>query len=156
MRWDGQCVEDNPSRLLKDYNDLGNANTPSACMKKCSDKGYTYAGVQYGSQCFCGNTPPPVDTLRPEAQCNRVCPGDSKEKCGGTWRMNVYKAGRLLNREIILWTHCIYTLLDKLVHISDILVKPAKLFLKICLKCCFVLNIFEVYPYSVSQIYSNH
>jgi len=90
--WDGQCVEDDNSRLLDDYNDM-TANTPTACIELCTSKGYKYAGVQYSYQCFCGNEAPPSISLRPLTECSSTCNGDRSQKCGGSWRMNVYTAG---------------------------------------------------------------
>ena len=29
----------------------------------------------------------------PEAQCGTVCPGESKQNCGGTWRNSIYSTG---------------------------------------------------------------
>ena len=57
-----------------------------------------YAGVQFGSQCFCGNEIPALKAVRPESECNMKCKGDLAQKCGGRWRMNVYKTktGKLL------------------------------------------------------------
>jgi len=90
--WDGQCVSDGSRiRLLEDKNDM-TANTPTACIKLCARKGYKYAGVQYGRQCFCGNEAPPSNRIRPMTECSYTCNGDASQKCGGRRRMNVYKA----------------------------------------------------------------
>ena len=81
------CYEDNQSRILSTYiGDFPN-NKKSVCMAACSD--YKFAGVQYGTQCFCGNDQPDPSLLRPD-QCTMTCPGNSNENCGGFWRMNVY------------------------------------------------------------------
>ena len=54
-------------------------------------KGYTYAGVQFGAECFCGNEQPGQQFLASvESECNMRCPGDNQAKCGGSYRMNVY------------------------------------------------------------------
>ena len=46
------CSTDSASaRALTAYNtDLGSATTLSACINVCAGKGYSYAGLQYGSQ----------------------------------------------------------------------------------------------------------
>jgi len=93
--WHGQCVKDTSKRLLPlGPLDLGN-NTPMNCMKRCREEGdgYAYAGVQHRHQCFCGNDPPPSNTVRDMAGCNMPCNGDGDMKCGGVWRMNVYATG---------------------------------------------------------------
>ena len=91
--WHGQCVKDNNQRLLPVEAKLGVKNTPTECVRKCKGYGYAYAGVQYGSQCFCANTPPPTNTIVDKTECNMQCSGDWQEKCGGSWRMNVYATG---------------------------------------------------------------
>ena len=83
------CVEDNPNRLLPKQISVKN-NSPSNCIEACKEAGYLLAGVQYTFQCFCGNTPPPWSVIKPGYECNHVCPGNSNQKCGGTWRMNLY------------------------------------------------------------------
>lgn len=56
-------------------------NTPAKCKAGCADAGYTYAGVEFGSQCFCGAAL--QQTLVPSTDCNYACPGDSAQTCGG-------------------------------------------------------------------------
>ena len=54
-------------------------------------KGYSFAGVQSRTQCFCGNNQPAPEFLaNQETECNMACPGDNSAMCGGGWRMNVY------------------------------------------------------------------
>ena len=59
--WNGRCVKDRKPRLFPKYLGKTNTNTPSNCIRRCkeADNGYLFAGVQYGSECFCGNVPPP-------------------------------------------------------------------------------------------------
>ena len=42
-------------------------------------------------QCFCGYKAPSLTKLLPKSDCNLACSGDSSKKCGGSWKMNVYK-----------------------------------------------------------------
>ena len=57
------------------------------------DEGYAFAGVEYGSECFCGNKPPPEDTFVDQNECDWTCPGIRDLICGALWRMNVYETG---------------------------------------------------------------
>lgn len=91
--WSGQCVEDSKDRLLPYYAGSTRDNSPCKCKDKCYDKGYAYSGVEYGMECYCGNVPPPTDSLRESEECNMACSGDSGQICGAGWRMNVYKTG---------------------------------------------------------------
>ena len=58
-------------------------------------KGYHYAGVQYGGECWCGNQEPSSSMLTQASDCNMPCPGNSSEVCGAGYRVNVYKAGEV-------------------------------------------------------------
>ncbi|KAJ8129809.1 hypothetical protein O1611_g3823 [Lasiodiplodia mahajangana] len=66
--------------------------TVEKCISVCGNQGYTYAGVEYRSQCFCGNDiaqdrMPANGTL---GDCSMACAGDSSEFCGGAARISVY------------------------------------------------------------------
>ena len=65
--------------------------TPGKCIEACQKKGYSFAGVQYGKECYCGRKAPPVHRIRAMKECDMNCKGDSSIKCGGEWRMNVFK-----------------------------------------------------------------
>jgi iron transport multicopper oxidase len=67
--------------------------TVEACMKACAN--YRYWGVEYGSQCFCGNSIHNGSSLVQGSTpsltgCNMVCQGNSTEYCGGPNRLNMY------------------------------------------------------------------
>jgi len=85
----GGCYEDNGSRMLRDKENKAMLNnSPANCRNFCS--GYRYYGVQYTMECFCGNR---IHFLLPKSsnECNANCSGNGGQKCGGTWRMNVYE-----------------------------------------------------------------
>ncbi|MGQ0677178.1 MAG: WSC domain-containing protein, partial [Rhodospirillales bacterium] len=63
--------------------------TPKFCIEQCAKKGFAYAGTQYGSFCFCGNS---YGKNGPADNCTMPCNGDYKEKCGGHWANTVYRA----------------------------------------------------------------
>ena len=66
------------------------------CKKICfQDNNFQYAGVQYKHECFCGNDAPPSKYLLPMSQCDLPCSGDPSQKCGGVWKMNVFKRGKI-------------------------------------------------------------
>ena len=67
--------------------------TPDKCIQACRERGFSFAGVQYSRQCFCGNTAPPLDKIVDKNECNKDCEGDPAIKCGGHCRMNVYRTG---------------------------------------------------------------
>merc|ERR1712123_388603 len=90
ISWNGNCVLDDSERLLDDMTTFPDTNTPNMCIESCYLKGYLYAGVQYRSQCFCGDTIPPPSRVVSDDECNGQCTGDENKVCGGTWRMNVF------------------------------------------------------------------
>ncbi|KAJ4390907.1 Cell wall integrity and stress response component 2 [Gnomoniopsis smithogilvyi] len=64
--------------------------TPEKCRAACKAEEYALAAVEYGHQCWCGNTiagdAEPVD----DAYCNEPCSGDSTQTCGGFGYMNMW------------------------------------------------------------------
>ncbi|KAJ6485269.1 WSC domain-containing protein [Mycena vulgaris] len=70
-------------------------NTPAACMSYCAKLGYSMSGVEYRSECYCGNTwtnsAPPADI--PASSCNMPCSGAPGTTCGGFWAIQIYVSG---------------------------------------------------------------
>lgn len=64
--------------------------TGAQCAATCQSRGFTYAGTQYGSYCFCGNE---YGKSGPAANCNVPCAGNPGEMCGGAWANSVYRTG---------------------------------------------------------------
>jgi hypothetical protein len=62
--------------------------TTEMCASICRDKGYSYAGTQYGTWCFCGNSYGKSGTAD---NCNMPCGGNQVERCGGVWANQVYR-----------------------------------------------------------------
>jgi hypothetical protein len=67
--------------------------TISSCSQACAALGYTVAGMEYSTQCFCD------DVLRMDAkqasddsQCGMSCGGNADEKCGGPDRLSVWSS----------------------------------------------------------------
>eukprot|EP01059_Diplonema_ambulator_P019100 TRINITY_DN318_c0_g1_i1.p1 TRINITY_DN318_c0_g1~~TRINITY_DN318_c0_g1_i1.p1 ORF type:complete len:392 (+),score=74.47 TRINITY_DN318_c0_g1_i1:517-1692(+) len=55
--WPIGCYVDSiTSRLLPKLGYSGTDNTLESCLIACSALGYTYAGAQYGKECWCGNS----------------------------------------------------------------------------------------------------
>ncbi|KAK5007973.1 hypothetical protein LTR16_005791 [Cryomyces antarcticus] len=67
--------------------------TVANCIDYCSAAGYSYAGMEYSSECYCGNT---LATDRAPAagilgNCFMKCSGDSTEYCGGGAALSIYR-----------------------------------------------------------------
>ncbi|KKY22443.1 putative copper radical oxidase [Diplodia seriata] len=63
------------------------SNTPGLCASACREKGYKYAGTQYGSECWCGPSLP--TNTAPASDCSSACAGDPAQTCGGGFRLSV-------------------------------------------------------------------
>ncbi|KAJ0165994.1 WSC domain-containing protein [Colletotrichum tanaceti] len=86
------CYTDSPSSRALSYK-VPSFDTFSAaqCVSKCAGLNYLYAGLEYGSECYCGNT---IDNGNGPAAsgCDMSCAGNRADTCGGAGRINVYQA----------------------------------------------------------------
>ncbi|CAG9771125.1 unnamed protein product [Ceutorhynchus assimilis] len=89
------CFKDEKNfRLLNGYFGVNkNDNSPKYCINLCLQSGFTYAGVQYSQECFCGSDEPPLSSKIPDSSCNMKCPGDPHATCGGYYTVNIYQTG---------------------------------------------------------------
>nr|XP_018901650.1 PREDICTED: xylosyltransferase oxt [Bemisia tabaci] len=89
------CFQDGKSkRLLSSYYvSLKFNNSPSNCVNLCLQSGFSYAGVQLSTECFCGNEKPPSSFQLPDSSCNMKCPADTHQMCGGYLTSNIYQTG---------------------------------------------------------------
>lgn len=86
--------------------DFPDSLTPEKCISVCTSKGFAYAGVQYGAECFCDNRQPSSLESVPDSDCSKECSGDKNKKCGGTWRMNVYNTGLTSSNSATAYLGC--------------------------------------------------
>ncbi|XP_055620367.1 xylosyltransferase oxt isoform X2 [Toxorhynchites rutilus septentrionalis] len=89
------CYRDEKNfRILSGYyTNFKTTNSPIKCIQLCLQSGFLYAGVQYSSECFCGDEPPKASAKLPDSSCNMKCTGDPKQACGGYFTTNVYETG---------------------------------------------------------------
>ena len=79
------CYSDASGRqLLKEF-DFGASNDNGKCQTQCQSLGYIFAGTEYHSQCWCGNSPPQALKYTPESakKCTFGCTNDTTQACGG-------------------------------------------------------------------------
>lgn len=86
------CFSDqgNP-RTLGAYSISQGSNTVEACAQLCSSKGYSWAGVEYGAECYCGNAGTGAASLKSDTECSKPCAGNAKQNCGGGFALQVYR-----------------------------------------------------------------
>ncbi|KAK2573072.1 WSC domain-containing protein, partial [Acropora cervicornis] len=85
------CFQDSAARDLPTEIDV-RPLTVEGCVFKCGRLGFSMAGAQSSSLCFCGTTYSRYGRLRNE-QCNMRCTGNYKEICGGFLRSSLYYTG---------------------------------------------------------------
>lgn len=90
------CITDNINNVRTFPNKIVNPNGNSAqyCLSLCATYGFMAAGMEYGEECYCGdvaNIAAAGTTVRPDGECNTVCPGDSRYLCGAGNRLSYYK-----------------------------------------------------------------
>ncbi len=64
--------------------------TIGKCLALARSEGLRYAGVEYGSECWVGNTLH-SPSQAPDRDCYMVCSGNSSEICGAGNRVQVYQ-----------------------------------------------------------------
>lgn len=65
--------------------------TSGQCINFCNARGFTIAGTEYGTQCYCGYKV--LDSMAMESsQCNMSCAGDltNNTMCGGSWALSIW------------------------------------------------------------------
>jgi len=91
------CAKDpaGQERTLRGFEADQQDMTVTKCVNLCKAKGFKYAGVEYKSQCFCGNDDIPKDRMPKEGltgDCSLPCAGDGSQFCGGAAQIGVYTA----------------------------------------------------------------
>ena len=91
------CYVDNANgRILSSQNPDSQTLTVESCVSSCVSQGFNVAGMEYSSQCFCGNAITNNGTLAAQdSDCNMPCSGNSAENCGAGNRMSIYSNSTL-------------------------------------------------------------
>lgn len=86
------CYSDNILfRALTGSKTISANNTVRNCLSTCGQKGFTYAGVEFGNECYCGNqTNPSPPQQVSTTLCGSTCSGNSSESCGGWGTLNLF------------------------------------------------------------------
>jgi len=86
------CYNDTVSgRALRSTSLYGSSSNPMT-LEKCADycSSYTYWGVEYGQECYCGNVLNNNSVNGTATGCKMACPGNSTELCGDGNRIQMY------------------------------------------------------------------
>ncbi|PVH72774.1 copper radical oxidase [Cadophora sp. DSE1049] len=89
------CLTDDADKRTFPYritNMLEN-NTATNCLSLCSQFGYPAGGMEYATECYCGDFSDIFNTgatMVPDTDCDMACSGDSAAICGGPSRITYY------------------------------------------------------------------
>ncbi|KAK3995264.1 WSC domain-containing protein [Cladorrhinum sp. PSN332] len=88
--WTGEgCyTEADGQRALSDVAFYDDFMTLEKCANVCG--GYNWFGVEYGRECYCGNTLNEGSVPTAAAECSFPCPGKLSQTCGAGNRLNLY------------------------------------------------------------------
>jgi hypothetical protein len=86
----GCSTEGTGGRALTDGFLASAAMTTQMCQSYCTGLGLSLSGVEYSSECYCGNILSNGAALG-STNCNMICPGDENQICGGPGALSVFK-----------------------------------------------------------------
>ncbi|XP_062874270.1 sialate:O-sulfotransferase 2 [Trichomycterus rosablanca] len=86
----GCYIDDTLKRALRgvsffDYKKM----TVFRCQDNCAERGYLYAGLEFGAECYCGHRVQAANVS--ESECNMECKGEKSRLCGGANRLSIYR-----------------------------------------------------------------
>ncbi|XP_075391213.1 sialate:O-sulfotransferase 2 isoform X2 [Tenrec ecaudatus] len=86
----GCYLDDTQNRALRgmsffDYKKM----TVFRCQDNCAERGYLYAGLEFGAECYCGHKIQAANVS--EAECDMECKGERSNVCGGVNRLSIYR-----------------------------------------------------------------
>ena len=64
--------------------------TIELCLSTCREKGFSYSGLQWQIECYCGNGPREKFKWAWFDKCDDKCAGNSDQICGGSNAMSIY------------------------------------------------------------------
>lgn len=63
--------------------------TTNKCLVICSYRSFAYAGLEFGSECWCGDVLNPDAAPSPDS-CDMPCAGNESDTCGGRGALTLY------------------------------------------------------------------
>nr|BDD89481.1 WSC domain-containing protein 2 [Oryzias latipes] len=59
------------------------------CQDNCAERGYMYAGLEFGAECYCGHKIQASNVS--DSECSMQCKGEKSNVCGGANRLSIYR-----------------------------------------------------------------
>ena len=103
--YQGCYTDGNPRVLSAKSTSDGTSMSYESCAAFC--EGYDLIGLEYGAECYCGDSFASTTSKKPDADCGMPCSGAPDEVCGGPNRLTVFKAGTPLTHssDVPGWTY---------------------------------------------------
>ncbi|KAM0253586.1 hypothetical protein ACHAQJ_007214 [Trichoderma viride] len=86
--WYGCYTEGTSARALASTTYSDDGMTLESCATFCAS--YTYFGVEYSRECYCGNSFSAGSKLTTSSDCSMTCAGNDCDFCGAGSRLSVY------------------------------------------------------------------
>ncbi|KAL7410476.1 WSC domain-containing protein [Mrakia frigida] len=88
----GCVAEGTSSRTLNGFSYIDSAMTTESCLATCLQKGFTYGGMEWSDECYCGNSfeGGGGSTTGLTTSCSMPCAGSASEMCGGNYVLSAY------------------------------------------------------------------
>lgn len=89
-RYRGCWTDDPRQRTLTGKRIKSPTMTVERCAQLC--RGYRFFGVEYSSECYCGNTASQKTKQQADTMCDRACIADFSHVCGGQNSLSLYES----------------------------------------------------------------
>ncbi|KAL2757269.1 hypothetical protein ACRALDRAFT_1079561 [Sodiomyces alcalophilus JCM 7366] len=89
-QWMGCQTEATTGRALSGKSYASDDMSVDSCAAFCADDDFGYMGVEYGRECYCGNTINAGSVPAPTAECSMLCKGNTLQYCGAGSRLDLY------------------------------------------------------------------
>ena len=86
----GCYTEGSNGRALMNQQPDSDSLTIQSCVATCIAAGYTVAGLEYASQCFCDDFLRSGANITSTSDCGLSCTGDPSQRCGAGNRLSVF------------------------------------------------------------------
>ncbi|KAJ8495990.1 hypothetical protein ONZ45_g12635 [Pleurotus djamor] len=88
-QYEGCYADSVGDRSLPTQMSLSGGATIEKCVAACDNGGFSFAGLEYADECFCGSSLESAG--KPASECSMTCKGNRDQFCGGPDRLTVYR-----------------------------------------------------------------
>jgi iron transport multicopper oxidase len=88
--WIGCYTEATTGRALSAFTYASDSMTVDSCSAFCAGKGTTMMGIEYGRECYCGDSTNAGAVLAPTSDCTMLCANNTLQFCGAGDRLDMY------------------------------------------------------------------